>query len=1066
MRKTIQSVLILLFSVSHLFSQRTITGHISNEDGESVIGATLIEKGTSNGTVSDFDGNYEIAVQENAILVVSYTGYQTNEFEVGASSILDITLEEGLQLSEVVVTALGISREKKSLGYAITQVDGADIAQAKETNLVNALQGRIAGVQIGGSPSTMGGSSRITIRGANSFLGNNQPLFVVDGVPIDNSNRSGSSQARGFGGSSAYDYGNAAQDIDPESIESLSVLKGAAATALYGQRGANGVIQIITKGGRGQKGLGIEINSQFNFDEVRNLIPHQREYGGGAINGGTDHGFFEVIQDGDTYLYPAYSKDGAWGPKYDPNVNVRHWDSWDADNPATYKETRPWIAPPNDYSAFFETGFTRTNSIALTGGNDLGGFRIGYSNLGSQGTIPNGQLDRNTFTLKSDYDINERVNISVTGNYIVTNAENRNITGYNNGNPLQAFTQWWQTQLDVDRLKNTTRTDGTQHTWNAAGVNVDADNNFLFYDPSPFFFDNPYWVRENFLQEDTRNRFIGKAAVSVDLGKGLSLIGSLGSDWYQTSARAGIPVQSVETSLYREDEIRFNETNLETRLNYNKEFGEFSLTAFVGGNRMRQLNRSTFAETSGGLSLDGFYNVSNSSSPASIRTYETERGINSVLGGASFGYKSWLYFDVTARNDWSSTLPRGENSYFYPSVTLSGVLSELAPFQNSKISFLKVRASYAQAGNDADTYRLTDVFSAIVPNIGNAPRYAVPNSQNNLSLKPERTTELEFGLDARFLNNRFGVDVAYFKRNTKDQIFSVPTSAATGYTSRILNSGEMENSGIELQLNATPIMRNDFSWNIGVNIAKLNNKVVSLADGVESIDMGGTWAADLRVQEGQKYMALYGQDYVYDDNGNKTVDENGAYMFTTDRVYLGSALADWVGGISTSISFKSLTISGLFHFQYGGIMHSTSLQWSKYSGMHPETVAYKGQTNIRENGMILDGVQQDGSPNSVSIDPQFYYQTYWRRAAPNVYKSDFFKLRELRLSYTIPNKVFGKSPFKDVTVAVTGRNLVILGADIPYIDPQVITGAGNTQGLENAQVPPTRTFGFNISFKL
>ncbi len=389
MKFKLQSVFACLLMVGYLSAQRSITGTVLDINGIPIIGATILEKSTSNGTVTDLDGNYAIDVQENAILVFSYTGYQAQEFPIGASNVLDIKLEEGVQLSEVVVTALGITRESKSLGYAITQIDGAEIAKAKETNLVNALQGRIAGVQIGGSPSTLGGSSRITIRGANSFLGNNQPLFVVDGVPIDNSSRSGSSQERGFGGSSAYDYGNAAQDIDPESVESITVLKGAAATALYGQRGANGVIQIVTKGGRGKNGLGIEVNSQFNFDEVRNLIPHQRQYGGGAANPGTDHGFFEVNQDGQTYLYPAYSKDGAWGPKYDPNLLVRHWDSWDADNPATYKETRPWVAPANDYSAFFETGFTRTNSIALTGGNDLGGFRIGYTNLASQGTIPN-----------------------------------------------------------------------------------------------------------------------------------------------------------------------------------------------------------------------------------------------------------------------------------------------------------------------------------------------------------------------------------------------------------------------------------------------------------------------------------------------------------------------------------------------------------------------------------------------------------------------------------------------------------------------------------------------------
>ncbi len=690
---------------------------------------------------------------------------------------------EGVTLEEAVVTALNISRDEKSLGYAVQQLDGSELAQSRETNIVNSLQGKVAGIQIQGSPSTLGGSSRITIRGSNSFLGNNQPLFVVDGVPIANNTITSNSQMRGFGGAQAYDYGNTAQDIDPESIKSMTVLKGAAATALYGQRGANGVILITTKDGSSKRGIGIEVSSSLTLDEANNLIPHQQQYGGGNISSATSHGFNEVIQDGTTYLYPTYAKDGAWGPKYDPNVQVRHWDSWDPNNPATYKQTRPWVAPSVGYEEFFETGETWNNSVALTGSNDKGSFRFGYSNLDQKGVIPNGQLQRNTFNLNSQYQIHIRIRVGIVGNYVRTDAENRNITGYNNGNPMQAFTQWWQTQLDVDRLRdNSTWVDGTHATWNWVGPVKDGNNNLLEFNTAPRFFDNPYWVRDNYLQEDTRNRLYGNANVTINLAPGLDLSGKAMTYFYLFSRVNGIPIGSVEEPDYTEEERRFQETNLEAKLSYTNTFGKLSFTGIAGGNRMRQINRRTTLSTVGGLSLPGFFNIANSASDPSITTNETQWGINSVFGLASFGWDNWVYLDVTARNDWSSTLPDEENSYFYPSASLSFVLSELPMFSNltNVISFAKLRGSYAEVGNDASAYQLRDVFNAQLPNLNGNPRYEVPGRQNNPVLKPERTSEFEIGLDLRFLNGRVGVDVAYFDRTTEDQIFPVVASAATG----------------------------------------------------------------------------------------------------------------------------------------------------------------------------------------------------------------------------------------------------------------------------------------------
>lgn len=1062
---------LVLFGIGSMFAQRTVTGSVSDQAGDPLLGASILVKGTSTGTITDIDGTYSINVSgDDAVFIVSYTGFTTKEIEVGTSTVLDITMEEGVNLQEVVVAALGIEREKKSLGYSAQELGGAELAETREVNLVNSLQGKVAGVQIQGSPSTLGGSSRITIRGVNSFLGENQPLFVVDGIPIDNSNFASNAQMRGFGDDTSYDYGNTAQDIDPESIESMTVLKGAAASALYGQRGANGVILITTKDGSGRKGqgIGVEVNSSVTFDNAVNLIPHQQQYGGGAIvDPNVNNGFASVIQDGQEYLYPAYSKDGSWGPKYDPNVLVRHWDSWDEGN-AMYKEVRPWVAPNGSYEDFFETGQTLMNSVALSGANDKGNFRLGYSNLNQEGIMPNSKLERNTITFNSGYDIHDRVRAEFVGNYVRTDASGRNVTGYNNANPMQAFTQWWQTNLDMERLQNDTRTDGTQQTWNAVGPQVDANGNLISFTARPNFFDNPYWVRNNFLQEDVRNRFYGNTALSVDLAEGLVLSGRVGTDLYQFSLREGVPVGSVSTPYYEEGERRFQETNMELKLNYNKDFDRISLNAMVGGNRMRQLQRATTLNTSGGLSLAGYYNISNSAGAPIVSTSEFQRGINSVFGLASIGFDNWLYLDVTARNDVSSTLPDDNNSYFYPSASVSAVISDLPMFGGKigPISFAKVRASFAQVGNDADPYRLTDVFLPQTPNYDGQPRYTVPNAQNNPVLKPELTSEIELGLDLRFLNGRVGIDAAYYDRTTEDLIFTVPSSPATGYTSKVLNAGEMRNYGFEFMLSATPVQTKDFSWNITLNALRQFNEVVSIADGVESIARGGTWAADLRIAEGLPYMAIFGQDYVYNENGERLVDEDGNYLFTDERVFLGSAIADWTGGISTGFRYKGLFANVLFDFQKGGAVHSTSLQWSKYSGMHPETVAFNDSYDIRADGMLLPGVKADGTPNDVRVNPQVYYQTYWNRAAPNVYEASFVKLRDVRIGYTIPNKLFGKAPFRDVTVSVFGRNLAILTADLPYLDPQNINGAGNDQGLENAQVPSTRSFGVNLSLKL
>lgn len=1077
MKRILLLITVLCFAVTSMMAQRTVSGKVTDESGGPLPGVNVLIKGTTTGAQTDLDGNFTLSVPDGATLVFSYVGFETQEVVVGSRTTIDLSMGGATELQEVVVTALGQERDKKALGYAVQQVDGDNIAQTRETHLVNALQGQIAGVQIQGSQSTLGGSSRITIRGANSFTGDNQPLFVVDGVPIGNSDFSSGSQQRGFGGGSTpYDYGNAISDINPADIESMSVLKGAAATAIYGVRGANGVIVITTKKGRKRQGIGVSVNSAVTFDKVQNLIPHQQHYGGGATQS-TTSGFVEFTENGTAYLAPVYAKDGSWGPKYDAGTQVRHWDSWDPDA-ANYGETRPWVAPENGYEEYFETGKTWTNSIALEGGNDLGTFRLGYTNVDQKGTLPNSGLQRNTISLNASISPTDKLFVSTSMNFVNQQTDGRNVTGYNNANPMQGFTQWWQTNLDIERLKNYQRIDGTQYVWNAIGPVTDGSGNLLSFNAAPQFFDNPYFVRDTYLQEDEKNRLFGNIDVTYDLTDWLTVGAKAMRDGYRWEFREGVPQGGIEQSRYTEVYRTYNETNYQFQLMFDKTFGDFSVNATLGTNRMRQKFTFSQLDTSGGLALDGFFHLSNSVQPVQYAAGNnvSERGINSFYGIASFGYKGMLFLDASLRSDEDSTLPSSQNPFFYPSVSTSFVFSELPVFDGSVVSFGKVRVAYGKASNGGQPYSLSTTYSPVTPNFGTASRFTVPNARSNPNLGPETTTELEFGANVNLFNNRVGVDFTWYTRETVDQVIAVDVSSASGFTSQFENAGTMKNTGIELTLNGTPIQTNDFQWDISLNFASYNNEVVELAPGIQSIGFGGTWAAELRVQEGFPYMGLWGADFIRENyelnddgtvavnEGQVVVDANGYPIGRTPRSFLGSVIPDFTGGLRNSFSYKGIQLGVLIDFQKGGILHSTSLQWANYSGMTEETVFQNG-VDIRENGLVLDAVTETGEPNTVAADAQTYYQSYfWLAATPNVYDASFVKLREVSLSYTIPQSLVSKTPFNTINVGAFGRNLAILSSDVPHLDPQVITGSGNAQGLENAQVPPTRSIGFNLGF--
>lgn len=1056
--------LALLMTVSTVFAQKTVSGAISDEDGKAMIGVNILVKGSTPviGTITDLDGNYEIAVPGGYnTLSFSFVGYTTQDVEIGDQTSINVTMVEGVALKDMVITALGVSREEKALGYATQEVSGEEISKAREVNIVNSLQGRVAGVQITGS-SNLGGSSRMIIRGANSITGNNQPLFVVDGVPLDNSNFTTADQARGAGG---YDYGNAIQDLNPDDIETINVLKGPTAAALYGDRASNGVVIITTKKGRALSSknnpIGVSVNSSLQFNQVYVLPSYQNMYGGGAGSV-----FANSVLD-TNQLIADFGYDGSWGPRFD-GQQVRHWDSYDEWDTENYGQTRPWEASPNNIKDFFRTGITATNGVAFGGATSKGAFRLSFTNTQQKGTQENSSLSRNNVSFNSNLNLTDKFSATANVNFVSSNASGRPLTGYGES-VMSQFNQWFQRQVNMDRLRDYKNPDGTQRTWNR---NSELDG-------SAHYWDNPFWERYENGQKDRRDRMFGNVGLTYKFTNYLSITGRAMTDFYTDRREEWVAVGGVRVPMYAEDVRFIRESNYDAMLNFNKRFGEnFSVTALAGVNFRRNLINRNHATTQGGLNTPGLYNLSNSASELGVTDFTSEFEVFSIFQQATVGYKNYLYLDLSNRTDFNSTLPVGKNVYDYYSANLSFVFSELLP-QNNILSFGKFRGGYAQVGKGTDPYQLNTIYSTN-PNFGSNGMATVPNTLLNAELRPEITSGFEVGLDLRFFKDRLGIDFTYYNNTTKDQIFNVSQSGATGYTSRALNAGKVSNQGIELMLYATPVKVGDFKWDLSVNFAKNNNKVVELYTGTDNIRLTTLFGPTLEARVGEAYGTIMGYDFVYDANGNKITD-GGIYVTTPEVVPLGSVLADFTGGFSSAFSYKGLSLFVLFDFQKGGALFSLSNMWGKYSGILEETTietTINGVTdNIREHGIIVDGVvgtqdadgnwTSDGTPNADVIDAQTHFflnQGYVVHAA-DIYDASFLKFREARLTYTFPNKWFQKTTFRDLSLSLVGRNLAILSRNIPNVDPEAALSSGNVQGYEGGQLPTERSIGINLNVK-
>ena len=1034
-------------------ARKTVTGRITDAgDGYPLSFVNIIAKGATVGVISDTNGDYEIDLPDDAgILVYSLVGYASKEETVGARTVINVAMSEDVrELGEVVVTALGISREKKALGYAVSEIKGDEMSKSRGglNNPVNALQGKVAGLQISSGTGSIGGSSKILIRGVSSLSGNNQPLFVVDGVPIEGKDFNDVETARGAEG---YDYGNLIQDINPDDIENISVLKGPNASALYGSRANNGVVMITTRKGSKTEGYGVTVSSSVGFERVNKLPKLQKLYGGGY--GGS---FEKITVNGESYDYPDMYTDESWGPKYEGQRVVTWYDlaKWEAGGKVGNPTTSIWQAPKNDVDSFFETGVSYTNNISVTQATDRASARVSYTNSDLKGYLPNSSLVKNILNASATAtSADKKLEVFTNITYFNSRAKGRSEIGYGDNNVMVRFVQWGHRELDMKQLKELYRfPDGTQASWNRTAWN----------DPTPAYSNNPYWARYMNWQNDSRNRVYGNVGFGYKILPDLKFQFRSNLDFFVDKQYERNAVYSQELSRYKEISRQQYELNNEFLLSFDRKLNaDFRLTANLGANLMMYHYEYVYGETQGGLAIPMFYNLKNSVfAPASYNLVR-KKAINSVFGNVTVGWKNMLYIDASLRNDVSSTLPKSNNSYLYPSVTGSFIFSELVNAREW-LSFGKLRLGYAMVGNDTDPYQIRDTYVdyTIIDGAHGTSGYLLDATLKNPGLKPETTNSYEVGLEMNFLKNRIGLELTLYASETKNQILPLSVSGSAGYVEQVVNAGLITNRGVEIGLNLVPVETAAFKWDSRFTFASNRNRVEELIEGVDYYRLtSAPFKVEVGAFKGAAYGVIMGTDYVYKD-GKRVVADNGRYKSTDGNVNLGSVLPDFTGGWSNTFSWRGFDLSVLLDFSRGGHYFSTSYMWGMYSGMLEESAA----NGIRENGLVLDGVRADGTPNTTVVEGQVYAEDFYvGPAAQSVLKTDYLKLREVNLGYTFPLK---RGFVKSLRLSAYGRNLAVWGPDVKHFDPEMaITNSGNIQGIEGGAVASVANYGFNIGIK-
>lgn len=1067
MKKTLLFFTMLMVIVTLAFAQqqRQVTGKVTGSDGAPIPFATVQIKGTNTGTTTDQNGVFKLnATGDNVVVTVRSVGYNSKDVTVGAAGTADIVLETSNEsLQEVVVTALGVQRKKNELPYSAQRVTADELNRTRDANITNSLSGKVAGLEIRRNNS-LGGSTNIVLRGTKSLTGNNQALFVVDGVPIDNSNTNTTDQRTGRGG---YDYGNAAADINPDDIESVNVLKGAAATALYGSRAANGVVMITTK--KGTKGLGVTVNSGLTYGAVdkSTFAKYQKEYGGGygAYYESPD-GYFnyrDVNGDGVEDLVVPTSEDASYGAKFDPSKMVYSWDAFDPTSP-NYKKSRPWVAAANDPSKFFQNPLSTVNSVMLDGGNDKGYFKLGYTKNVELGILPNSRINKDLLNFSATYNITDRLSATAAANFSGITGKGRYGSGYDSKNLMTTFRQWWQVNTDIKEQEAAYFRTRKNMTWNW----TDPD------DLTPIYWDNPYWVRYENYQNDNRNRYFGYVTLNYKLTNWLDVMGRVSQDKYEEQQEERIAMTSVDVSNYTRYNRRYSEMNYDLMLNYHTALNkDLNLSGVVGGNLRRTNISDIRATTNGGLGVPRIYALSNTKNPIEAPAERaTQEEVGGVFASATFGYKEMLFLDLAGRRDQSSTLPKGNNAYYYPSASLGFVFSKLA--NKPWLSHGKVRVNYAEVGNTAAPL-ITNYYYEFETAFDGTPMSYVEQTRGNANLKPERTKSFEAGLEMAFFDNRLGFDFTYYKQNSVDQIVPLPVSRATGYNAKYINAGDIQNKGVEVSAFVSPVKTPSFSWTVNLNWSRNRNLVKELYPGVDNLQLASMQGGvSINATLGQPYGTIRGSDYVYLD-GQKVVDETGHYKISnTSNVVIGNVNPDWIGGINNTVKYKNLAFSFLIDIRKGGQLFSLDQWYGMGTGLYPETAGLNELGNPKRDpvadggGVILPGVTEDGKQNTIRGDASeygFFGDSY----NPNkafVFDAGYVKLREVALTYSLPHSLIARiHPIKAVDFSLTGRNLWIIHKNLKYADPEDGMSSGNVQGYQSGAYPSTRVFGFNVRLR-
>lgn len=1037
----------ILFLFGTALSQRTITGTVTDDQGETLIGASVVIKDTPTGTVTDVDGGYTIELPSGAeILQFSYTGFADKEVTVGASNIVDVVLSTGVDLSEVVVTALGVSRDKKALQYSVTEVAGENFTKARVNNLGNALSGRIAGVNVTTPSTGAAGSSRVIIRGNKTLGGANQPLYVIDGVPMDNSQQG---TAGKWGGS---DGGDGLSSLNPDDIESITVLKGANAAALYGSRGGNGVINITTKKGTNREGIGVEFSSNFVVEDIIDFSETQRQYGQGAFLSGVATAPTTIQQASDWGLQ-------GWGPQLDgrPVIGIDGVE-------------RPYSDAGDNFSRFFERGHAWTNSVALTGGNGMQNFRISFADLRSKSVVPNSGFDRTNLSVSTNSKFGKKLTLSGKVLYSRENAQNRPRVSDSPGNATQSV---WRLPANInieDTKGDPDKLGAIPQDWTPDVLGGREAGTEMLSNYSNFWGSNAYWAAYQFIDNSKKDRFTASAQLRYDITDFLFISGRLSVD-NSNIKRENLTPQGTgyqQGGAISEYFQQLEETNSDFMLGYNDVFGDISINAFVGGN----IQRSKFERitaSGNGFSVP-FFHALNAANNRNFGYGFNQSGINSAYGSAEFGYKGFLYITGTVRQDWFSILDKESNDVIYPSVGGSFVFTEvLSDKLPSWLSFGKLRASWARVGltGSLGPYQTTQPYALNDnPHLGrNLARFANQNTIANSSLSPALSTEIEFGLDLRLYNGRIGFDLGYYTQKTTNDILNATVSNASGFQNTTINIGELENKGVEVLLTAVPIRKPDFEWDISLNFARNKNKVLSLIDGSDELvfEESRTRTTFIKHVVGQPFGVITGvvQKTI---NGQPVFTAEGLPVREDEYEIIGNSVADFTGGIGNNLTYKGFNLNFLVDIKMGGDIHSGTNQRLDQWGFSQNSL----QGREGQEPLTISGVDEEGMPLNVTLTPE-EASNYWnnlgnRVASTYIYDASFVKLRQITFGYRLPRTLVEKTPFQGVGISFVARNLLVLHRNTPNVDPEsTYSFNGGAQGLEYFALPATRSYGVNLN---